>query len=80
MLGKQILLFGNKKMVLPRVKNNFACRTQFLLPDHTFRSLRDMSRIEHSVRFKFLMITFRVSPTGKKSPKDTHNSDIYDVV
>ena len=31
MRGKQILLLRSKKMVLPQVKNSFACRTKILL-------------------------------------------------
>ena len=42
MLRKQILLLGNKKMFLPRVKNIFASRTQILRPKHMFPSLATM--------------------------------------
>ena len=38
LLRKQILLLGNKKMLLPQVKNIFASRTQILLPKHMFPS------------------------------------------
>ena len=39
MLRKQILLLGNKKMLLLLVKNIFASRTQILRPKHMFPSL-----------------------------------------
>ena len=45
MLRKQILLLGNKKMFLPRVKNIFASRTQILLPKHMFPSLATMKAV-----------------------------------
>ena len=38
MLRKQILLLGNKKMILPQLKNTFASQTQTLLPKHKFPS------------------------------------------
>ena len=72
MLGEYFLLFGNKKMVLPQVKNNFACRTQFLLRDHMFRSLGDqcpgLNANEIQIHYEK---HHRVSVIGKKSPKHT---------
>ena len=46
---KLILLLGNKKMFLTRVKNIFASRTQILSPKHMFPSLATPGNITRNI-------------------------------
>lgn len=41
-------------MVLPKVKNSFACRTEILLPDHMFRSLATMKTMLTTFQYVLL--------------------------
>ena len=51
-------------MVLPKVKNSFACRTEILLPDHMFRSLVTMKTMLTTFQYVLLSSGGRTIKAG----------------